>query len=86
MERVDSWIDAGSFLDRLWPLLTDMEAAVCTLLMYGWSPTEINEHFEWSTNTVYPHISRVREKAQDLLAQVKRQRRLPLLPDTRSAA
>ena len=77
-DRIDEWVDAEIFVNELLPNLTDMQGAVCYLIMEGLTVTEIAAHFELNRDTVYRHLSAIRRQARGIVFVNEIQFRLPM--------
>ena len=77
-DRIDEWLDAEIFVNELLPNLTDMQGAICVLIMEGMTVTEIASHFELNRDTVYRHLAAIRRTARGIVFVNEMQFRLPL--------
>lgn len=57
---------AAAFIDFLFDVLTDMEAAVLILLLEGWTRQEIAQHFEFHRTNVDFRWKRIVTKAKEI--------------------
>ena len=85
MDRIDEWVDAELFVDRLMARLTDMQGGVCLLIMADYTVAEIAIHFELSEDAVYAYLAAVKGKAERLKREESNQYRLPLRPGKENA-
>jgi len=63
VKEIDDRLDAVALVDLVWDHLTDNQAAVCMLIMAGYSNIEIARHFEWTRANVNEYLYSIRRTA-----------------------